>query len=122
VFSLREVVVERSEWPSFFDRLSDDMQGQHVAVEVLDPELGDQVEVEKIPFAFSAYDPREDTVIISMGGTTEQYPVVLRHMINHPTSVDMTRSGKETVVSVASAADGTSLVHFTPPPALPPAP
>jgi hypothetical protein len=114
-------VVERNEWPSFFDRLSDEMQGQHVAVEVLDPEIGDQVEVEKIPFAFSAYDPRDDTVVISMGGTTEQYPAVLRHMINHPTAIDMTMVGAETVVSVSSADDGTSLVRFTPPPALPPA-
>jgi hypothetical protein len=113
--------VDRSEWPSFFDRLSDDMQGQHVVLEVLDPEVGDQIEAERIPFAFSAYDPREDTVIISMGGTTEQYPVVLRHLINYPTSVDVTTVGTETVVNVESADDGRTLVRFSPPPALPPA-
>ena len=111
--------MERNEWPSFFDRLSEDMQGQHVVVEVLDEEVGDQVEAEKIPFAFSAYDQREDTVIISMGGTTERYPVVLRHMINHPTAVDVTSSGADTVVRVASQSDGTSLVTFSPAPALP---
>jgi hypothetical protein len=56
-----------------------------------------------------------------MGGTTEQHPAVLRHMINHPTAVDVTTLDGATVVRVESEESGTSLVQFRPPPALPPA-
>jgi Family of unknown function (DUF5335) len=113
--------VERAQWQGFFDRLADDMAGQHVVVEVLDGEAGDQIEADGVPFASSAYDPRDDVVEIAMGGTTQQHPVVLRHLINHPTAVDVTTANGSTVVRVDSREDGTSLVSFHSPAALPPA-
>jgi hypothetical protein len=113
--------VERAQWQGFFDRLADEMVGQHVVVEVLDAEAGDQIEAEGMPFASSTYDPKDDVVEIAMGGATQRYPQVLRHLINHPTAVDVTTTKGSTVVRVESQDSGTSLVAFRPPPALPPA-
>ena len=41
--------VVRSEWAGFFDRLSNDHLGDQVEIEVLDPDLGDQLEVARCP-------------------------------------------------------------------------
>ena len=71
--------VVRSEWAGFFDRLSNDHLGDQVEIEVLDPELGDQMEVERMPFGTAAYDQREDTVVVSVG-----QPVTMRHMVTQP--------------------------------------
>jgi hypothetical protein len=106
--------VVRSEWAGFFDRLSNDHLGDQVEIEVLDPELGDQLEVERMPFGTAAYDQREDTVVVSVG-----QPVTMRHMVTHPTEIDVAMPAPmETVVRVA-APDGTTLVHFYPTPELP---
>src|SRR4051794_6616011 len=40
-------------------------------------------------FAYVAYDPKDDVVVIAVGGNTPKYPVVLRHLIWHPTEVDV---------------------------------
>jgi len=36
---------------------------------------------ERLPFTYAAYDPRDDAVIIAVGGNTPKYPVVLGHLI-----------------------------------------
>jgi len=44
---------------------------------------------ERLPFTDAAYDPRDDVVIIAVGGNTPRYPVVLRHLIWHPVGVEV---------------------------------
>jgi hypothetical protein len=106
--------VARNQWAGFFDRLSTDHLGDQVEIEILDDELGDQIEVRRTPFESAAYDARNDTVVVSAGD-----PATVRHLVEHPTEIDVDMTlPMETVVRVASP-DGTTLVHLYPTPMLP---
>ena len=65
--------------------------------------MGIMPEAERLPFAYAAYDPKDDVLVIAVGGTAK-YPVVLRHLILHPTEVDVDGdSGGLKVVSTRTA-------------------
>lgn len=81
--------LNRSEWQSALDQLTADYEGRHVTIELLDPVAGHQHEVERLPFSYINYDPKDDVVIVAVGGTSPQYPVVLRHMVWHPAELDI---------------------------------
>jgi hypothetical protein len=78
---------QRSEWTALTDRLSADHAGHDVTIEVLDPESGDSSLVERLPFDGITYDHKDDVVVISVGGSSPRYPVVLRHLIQHPKEI-----------------------------------
>ena len=75
---------QRSEWATLTDRLSADHAGHEVTIEVLEPDGGDNSLVERLPFAGITYDHKDDVVVVSVGGSSPRYPVVLRHLIPHP--------------------------------------
>jgi hypothetical protein len=60
------------------------------------PAYGNEPEAERLPFAYAAYDPRDNVVIIAVGGNTPRYPVVLRHLIWHPTEVELDATSRGT--------------------------
>jgi hypothetical protein len=78
---------QRSEWAMLTDRLSADHAGHEVTIEVLDPDGGDNSLVERLPFAGISYDHKDDVVVVSVGGSSPRYPVVLRHLIPHPEEI-----------------------------------
>jgi hypothetical protein len=78
---------EHERWVSQLEQLTKDREGEYVTIEILDRAYGDEVEAERLPFAYAAYDPKDDVVVIAVGGNTAKYPVALRHMIWHPTEV-----------------------------------
>jgi hypothetical protein len=69
---------------------------------VLDPTYGDNSEVERLPFNYANYDHEDDVVTIGVVGNSIRYPV-LRHLIVHPTEVDVA----EQAVRIVDQ-DGTS--------------
>jgi hypothetical protein len=75
--------LDRSEWQAYLDRLTAEGAGSEVTIEILDSELGDQPEAERLPLAYLSYDPKDDTVIVAVNGEDPHEPV-LRHMIPHP--------------------------------------
>jgi hypothetical protein len=82
---------DRNEWTPMLDQLSREHEGDSVRIEVVDPTYGDHPQVERLPFSYASYDPKDDVVIVAVGGRSERYPVVLRHMISHPAEVDATQ-------------------------------
>jgi len=98
----------KEQWESRLAELTKAREGALVTVEVLDSEYGANEEVERLPFSAAAYDPRDDVVIISIGGKSPGYPVVLRHMVWHPTEVDVDEKG----VKVVEPDGTTTLVAF----------
>jgi len=64
---------------------------------------------------YAAYDPKDDVVIIAVGGRSPRYPVVLRHMISHPTEVAAAEIGSARAAIRVVDAEGTAtLVSFFP--------
>jgi len=104
--------LDREEWESALDQHTWRHEGDYVTIEVLDPSLGDQLEVERLPFRYVAYDRRDDTVVIAVGGTTADSPVVLRHLIAKPATVSIDESAEPSSVLITDADSTSTLITF----------
>jgi hypothetical protein len=108
-------VLGRDAWRDALADVTRLHQGDGATIEVLGRDFGDQLEAtELLPLTYIDYDPKDDVVIVAVGGQTARFPVVLRHIIDHPQqifiypprgapteSVGITdRDGTETVVTL----------------------
>jgi Family of unknown function (DUF5335) len=84
-----DIVHERpkEEWHRLLDELTKVRTGDDVTIELLDAEFGDEFEAERMPLAYIEYDEHADEASVGVGGRDGRYPVVLRHSIDHPTSI-----------------------------------
>jgi hypothetical protein len=84
-----DIIHERpqGEWHKLLDDLTLVRAGDDVTIELLDAEFGDEFEAERMPLAYVEYDEHADEASVAVGGRDGRYPVVLRHSIEHPTSV-----------------------------------
>jgi Family of unknown function (DUF5335) len=111
--------VDDGRWVAFFDLLSKDHMGQAAAIELADADFGDQYETERLPFAYASYDPRDDVIVIGVGGNSSRFPVLFRHIINHPVQVDVTAPAPaETDVRIVDADGIATLLRLRPESAL----
>ena len=103
---------ERSEWSTLTDRLSADHAGHDATIEVIDAEGGDNPMVERLPFESITYDPRDDVLVVAVGGRAPRYPVVLRHLIRHPQEIlfDLTQRGA--ALKITDSEGTTTLVSL----------
>ncbi|MET7283697.1 DUF5335 family protein [Kribbella sp. NPDC005582] len=102
--------IDREEWESALDQHTWRHEGDYVTIEVLDPSLGDQLEVERLPFRYVSYDRRDDTVVIAVGGTTAD--VVLRHLIAKPATVSIDEDLEPPSLLIIDADSTSTLVTF----------
>lgn len=112
--------VATAEWRKFFERLSDDLGGHDVTIEILTEEYGDQYEAEKLPLDFLGYDNKDDVFIVAVGGRDRRYPA-LRHIVNHPKRimVDTVSPNEPRAIDVEVADGSRTIITFHRPPALP---
>jgi Family of unknown function (DUF5335) len=102
------------------DRLLDELTkvraGDDVTIEVLDAEFGDAVEAERMPLASIEYDEHADEASVGVGGRDGRYPVVLRHSIGRPTSIqtDSKAPRLPLVVQIVGADGSETLVTVLP--------
>lgn len=68
--------IDKSEWRSFFDWLSQGLVGARTEIEVASLELGDQIEAEWLPLLGIAYDHKGDILEVALGGVD--------HLIHRP--------------------------------------
>jgi hypothetical protein len=105
----------RQTWRTELDELTASQEGKYVTIEILDPEIGDEPEVEQLPFAYATYDPKDDAVIIGVGRPMTPYPVVLRHIVTHPQTVEVDAIDENQPTVRVVDGDGTAtLVTFFP--------
>lgn len=72
--------LEKEKWESYFDDLSKNLPAVEVQLEVIDEEIGDQVEVEYSPLTGLSYDPKDDVFEIQLKETHD-------HLIYHPQEI-----------------------------------
>jgi hypothetical protein len=107
--------VDRGEWVTLLDKVTADHEGQYVTIEVLGSTFGDEEAADRLPFVYATYDPRDDVVIVAVGGRSGRYPVVLRHMVDHPTEVAASEADRDGAGLKVVEADGTTtIVGFYP--------
>ena len=87
-------LVPRSEWRTFFDRLSNALLGKWAEIEVASVDLGDQIVAEWIPLLGITYDSRDDLLDVALDRAN--------HLIKHPREilVDETDAGLASVAVV----------------------
>jgi hypothetical protein len=105
----------RQTWRTELDDLTASEEGSYVTIEILDPELGDQPEVEQLPFAYATYDPKDDAFIVAVGRPLTPYPVALRHIVAHPQTIDVdTVDESQPAIRVVDNDGTTTIVTFYP--------
>src|SRR5258708_33528924 len=60
--------LEKTEWRSFFDRITKGLVGKRAEIEVDSLDLGSQIEAEWLPLLGIAYDPKDDVLEIALDG------------------------------------------------------
>ena len=75
----------REQWGEFFDQFSDGNRGRHISIEIIDPELGDQVLIQNAPLLAIVNDRpgKGDDLVIEVGKDQVTYA----HTIEAPTEV-----------------------------------
>jgi hypothetical protein len=104
----------RSEWRTFFDRMSRALLGKWAEIEVASLHIGDQIVVEWIPLLGITYDSRDDLLDVALDRSN--------HLVRHPREilVDETSAGLVSVAVVDE--DGArQIVRLREPLTLPPA-
>ena len=98
------------------DELTKVRTGDDVTIEVLDSEFGDALQAERMPLAYVEYDEHADEASVGVGGRDGRYPVVLRHAIEHPTSIltDSRPPRLPLVVQIVGADGSETLVTILP--------
>ena len=71
--------LDKSQWRTFFDRLSKTLEGKQAEIEVASLSLGDQVEAEWLPLHGITYDPNDDLAEVALER--------LDHMIRKPREI-----------------------------------
>jgi uncharacterized protein DUF5335 len=74
-------------WHKLLDDVTKVRAGDNITIELLDAEFGDEFEAERMPLAYLEYDEHSDEASVGVGGRDGRYPVVLRHSIEHPTTI-----------------------------------
>lgn len=104
--------IPRKEWQSYFDRLVTE-QTLRASVEIVGPELGDQIEAEQLPLASISHDDHSGRVTIGLGGGA-RYPVVLWHTIERPRRVEVReRDGLADALIIEGSDDVRTLLRIT---------
>lgn len=108
--------IQKDEWPSYFDEFSRRYEGWLVTIELLDKELGDQIEVENKPLkgitAEREGDPR--VIDIFVWKTPDEDA---SHIIDKPTKVWVEETGEGAVAAleIESEDHGKTLLTFRSP-------
>jgi len=114
----RELSAEN--WMEYFDSIVSSIDGLLVTMEVMSEQLGDQLDVERLPLRAISYDPKDNLLEVSVGGRGLRYPVLLRHFIASPQTISVEESDPRspTAILVADASGARTLIRLFEPVAL----
>jgi uncharacterized protein DUF5335 len=106
--------VSKSEWKTFFDRVSKGLLGKWAEIEVASLDLGDQIVAEWIPLLGISYDPKDDRLDVILDRAN--------HAILHPRDVVVEETAEGIVsVAVIDQDEERQVVRLKEPLKLPPA-
>jgi len=102
------------EWVEYFDSIAPRVEGRPVTIEVMSEQLGDQLDVERLPLAAIGYDPKDSVLEVAVGGRGVRYPVLLRHFISDPQEISVEESGSlgPTAILVTDASGASTLIRL----------
>ncbi len=90
-----------------------------VTIEVVGDDVGDQIQVQKLPWHALIYDASSHVLEVSVGSRGRSVPVVFRHEIHNPTKVWVEEDdGSVEAISIEDAEGTQTIVKFYERPAL----
>lgn len=102
----------KKNWRTYFDYLSNLLEGKQAEIEVASLRLGDQVAAEWVPLLGITYDPKDDVVDVALAG--------LDHLISKPREIEIDDGGGQLIAIEIVDADGTEhIIKLRDPMALP---
>jgi hypothetical protein len=112
--------MEPGQWVEYFDVLAPSLEGLLVTIEVMSEQLGDQIDVERLPLQTIGYDHKDKVLEIAVGGRGVRYPVLLRHFIYNPQTISIAESGSErpSAILITDAGGVRTLIRLFESPAL----
>jgi hypothetical protein len=72
--------IEKSQWKSYFDRMSSALAGKRLEIDIVSPAIGDQ-EAHQVPVSGVTYDPKDDVLAVIGEG--------IDHSISHPDQINV---------------------------------
>ena len=100
--------LEQSDWKSFLDDLSQELPTSDIRIEIISPELGDEVEGAGLLLHAMSYDPRSDEFEVVAGHGTPRTPAMIHHRVEHPRHIWVdSRAGILPASIAVDAEDGT---------------
>ena len=104
--------IKREEWTDFFDRFSRRHEGWLVTIELLDPKLGDQIEVENQALRGIVAERRDPEVIEIFTENREKQSTT--HVVEKPARVWIEESaeGAEAALEIESQDGPKTLLQF----------
>lgn len=111
---MRNRLIPRAEWFSFFDGFTRRHPGWPATVWCVGPRIGAQVEVRDLPLEGIVSDPLATSISIHLGGAPGRN---VEHAIHRPIAVwlEMTDEGADAALGINSADGSTTLVEFRSP-------
>jgi Family of unknown function (DUF5335) len=108
--------IQREDWPDFFDGFSRRHAGWLVTIELLDKEIGDQIEVENKALKGIVAESRRDPKVIDIFVWNKPNEDSA-HIIDKPTHVwvEENAEGAEAALEIVSEDHGTTLLTFKSP-------
>jgi hypothetical protein len=91
--SITTATLDAGQWVEYFESIGPALDGSLVTIEVMDEQIGDQVEAERLPLQTIGYDPNDNVMEIAVGGRGLRYPVLLRHFISRPQTIAIEETG-----------------------------
>src|SRR5467141_4474341 len=104
----------KTEWRSFFDRMSKPLLGKWAEIEVASLDLGDQIVAEWIPMIGITYDSKDDLVDVALDRANR--------LIRHPMEITVEEAPTGLAsIAVVDAEGARHIVRLKEPLTLPPA-
>jgi Family of unknown function (DUF5335) len=104
--------VPRERWGEFFDQFTDGNRGRHIAIEIIDSELGDAELIKNAPLHAMVYDRpgKGDDLVIEVGKDEVTYA----HTIDSPAEVLTGQNSNGVVIAlrISNAAGTQTLIQL----------
>lgn len=100
--------IPQENWLEFFDTFTDGNRGRHIAIELLNSELGDEELIKDAPLFSISYDPvkKGNDIMIETGGSAPSYA----HTIDAPTEVWTGQDANGVVVALRITSRDTQTI------------
>jgi hypothetical protein len=115
--------IARDTWRQYFDDLSKTIGTVEATVEIIGPDIGAQVEADRLVLTGITYDDRDDILVVGLdapGGPPED----LERVIDRPQKILVATGDPppvEMTIDVHDAEGHQTIIRIEPAPALPPA-